>query len=190
MQDIFELEPNTNIPRNSYIASYPHIASYMAALGHFTEADFVRGCHMVYGWMPTILELHAGPQILSLSAAAALIEQARQTGELQEVELEALARVTNNSVVGLSKLLHFVSPDHFAIWDSKIYSFVHKKTPYNHRVNRVDAYRNYLEILVGLRSDPRFDLFHASVNNKTGYQVSALRALERVMFLNAPATNA
>ncbi|MDR8016398.1 hypothetical protein [Ectopseudomonas guguanensis] len=45
----------------------------------------------------------------------------------------------------------------------------------------------YLILLRQLQQDARFQDFHASINRKMGYQVSALRALEVVMFLNTPA---
>ncbi len=186
MQDVFELEPQTAIPLNSYILSYPHIASYMSAVANFSESDFVRGCHMVYGWMPTVLDLYPEPPNPSLGESALLLQKAKTTGALTADELESLAKVVNNSIVGASKLLHFVSPENFAIWDSKIYSFVHEQKPYNHRVNRVGAYLEYIGKLNELKADLRFKAFHRSVEQKIGYPVSAFRALELVMFLNPP----
>jgi hypothetical protein len=159
----------------------------MATTEEFTEADFVRACHMVYGWMPTILDLYFDPPNISLASSATLLEKARTTGVLTVDELESLAKVVNNSMVGASKLLHFASPENFAIWDSKIYAFVHEKKPYNHRVNQASAYLDYLGELRRLKNDNRFSAFHNSVNNKIGYPVSAFRAIELIMFLNSPA---
>lgn len=58
MTSIFELEPRTEIRRNSYVLSYPHLLSYFAK-DVFDAADVVRGAHMAYGWMPTILDLYS-----------------------------------------------------------------------------------------------------------------------------------
>jgi hypothetical protein len=74
----------------------------------------------------------------------------------------------------------------FAIWDSKIYAFIFQKRPHNYRVNEVGNYRRYQSVLSTIRRDSRFEAFHASVNTKIGYGVSPLRAIELVMFLNAP----
>jgi hypothetical protein len=53
-------------------------------------------------------------------------------------------------------------------------------------VNEVANYRHYLSLLASIRSDSRFDAFHQSINGTLGYEVSPLRAIELVMFLNAP----
>lgn len=187
MADVFDLEQHTRVlQEDSYILSYPQILSYFAAKTSFDATDVVRGAHMVYGWMPTVLELYPEPPNINLAAGAALLTKAKATGALLDQEIESLAALVNNSLVGTSKLLHFVSPDNFAIWDSKIYAFVFGRKPYNYRVNEVANYRSYLEELSRIQTDSRFRAFHASVNSKIGYAVSPLRAIELVMFLNAP----
>ncbi len=187
MTDVFDLEPNTRVFQDdSYILSYPHILGYFTGKKTFDSADMVRGAHMVYGWMPTVLELYPEPPNRDLAAGAGILAKAKDTGVLSDEEIASLAALVNNSLVGASKLLHFVAPDHFAIWDSKIYAFVFHKKPHNYRVNEVANYRRYHSLLASIRSDPRFDAFHESVNGKIGYEVSPLRAIELVMFLNAP----
>jgi hypothetical protein len=186
MRDVFELEPTTEISTdNSYIVSYPYLLNHFAAKPALCPEDVVCGAHMVYGWMPTILEL--GPESVhaDLGGAAELLSKARKQGSLTDNELGRLAKLVNNSLVGASKLLHFVAPNHFPIWDSKIYGFVFNETPHNYRVKKIQQYRKYQHILAELQRDQRFGPFHQSVNAKVGYKVSALRALELVMFLNS-----
>ncbi len=109
MVDVFTLEPNTRVFQDgSYVLSYPHILSYFAVKTHFDSADLVRGAHMVYGWMPTILELYPEVPNLDLEAGALLLTQAKSTGALSDDEITSLANLVNNSVAGVSKLLHFV----------------------------------------------------------------------------------
>lgn len=141
---------------------------------------------MVYGWMPTVLSLYPIAPLIDFSSGANLLNKAKSTGSLLNSEIEKLASVVNNSLVGTSKLLHFVSPQKFPIWDSKIYAFLFNEAPSSYRVNRIAKYRRYLEHLDQLQQDTRFTSFHTSVNGKVGYQVSKLRALELIMFLNAP----
>ena len=172
---------------DSYILSYPHLIQYFKSKTEFGTTDFVCGAHMVYGWMPTILELYPDPRGFGLADAAALLTKVRHSGSLLDKELESLAAITNNSLVGASKLLHFVAPDRFAIWDSKIYAFVFRERPQNYRVRQISNYRTYLGVLSKYQSDPRFPAFHAAVNKKIGYPVSALRAIEIVMFQHSPA---
>jgi len=141
---------------------------------------------MAYGWMPTILELYPDQKSIDLPKAAKLLTEAKTNGRLTAEQLEKLASLVNNSLVGASKLLHFVAPTNFAIWDSKVYSFVHEERPHNYRVNDAQKYLAYLDLLTSLSNDARFPIFYSSVKSKLGYDVTPFRALELVMFLRAP----
>jgi hypothetical protein len=187
MRNVFLLETTTEVlSEDSYVLSYPHLLNYFAGKEVIEPGDVVRGAHMVYGWMPTILELYPEPGENDLPTAAGILTKAKDGATLAATELDALASLVNNSLVGASKLLHFVAPSKYAIWDSKVYSFVHEKRPHNYRVNNVAAYIEYLELLRHLATEVEFPPFHASVQAKLGYQVSPMRSLELVMFLNAP----
>lgn len=182
---VFDCEPHTTIPQDdSYIISYPYILAYFEQRGPFDTADLIRGAHIAYGWMPTVLELYPGPPNITLDAGAQLLTRAKRDGVLTDGEIEDLASLINNSLVGASKLLHFVAPEDFAIWDSRIYAFIFRQEPYSYRVKSVALYRDYLKALATIRADGRFEQFHASVKAKAGYPVSAFRAIELIMFLN------
>lgn len=186
MKDIFDLETWTEIPENtSYIRSYPSLLRYFEGKSILSSEDVICGAHMVYGWMPTILTLDFDQKDLDPERAALLLMKARNEGQLSDDEISCLGDLVNHSLVGASKLLHFVAPESFAIWDSKVYTFVHREAPYHYRVNDIKNYRDYLNKLKLLKADSRFERFHDSVNVKIGYPVSALRAIELVMFLNA-----
>lgn len=187
MQNVFDLEEGTNILRDdSYVLSYPYLVRYFKDKDTITANELICGSHMVYGWMPTIVELYPENGLESFNEIADVLNIARSTGDLSDSQLTSIASLVNNSLVGASKLLHFVAPDKFAIWDSKIYSFVFEQRPHNYRVQKTECYRTYLEKLNSLRTNDRFKSFHKSVVRKIGYDVSALRSLEIVMFLNAP----
>ncbi len=184
MQNIFHVEPAIKIQKDdSYIISYPHIISYFHEQETIEDTDVVRGAHMAYGWMPTILNLYPNK---SLKEIAELLMLAKEGKSLTEEQITDIASVVNNSIVGASKLLHFVAPDKYAIWDSKVYKFVHEKKAYHYNVNKVELYVKYLEILEILEQEKEFGAFHQSVNRKIGYDVSSKRAIELVMFLNSP----
>ncbi len=189
MLNVFDIEPDIDIDKSaSYIRSYPYLIDYFAAKASLNATDLVVGAHMTYGWMPTILDLYQSR--LSFDAGAELLTKAKQTGSLENDEIGALASLVNNSLVGASKLLHFAAPDSFAIWDSRVYRFVHKQRPYASRVNNALKYHAYLETLSHLKQDSRFPAFHTSINKKIGYDVSALRAIELVMFLGSSESEA
>ena len=136
--------------------------------------------------MPTVLDLNPGRLPINLRRGAELLTQAKNTGHITDTDIELLAKLVNNSLVGASKLLHFTDPNSFAIWDSKIYSSVYEEAVHNYRVNQLGKYRNYMSRLEQIKRRPDFLMFHKSVESKVGYEVSALRAIELVMFLNAP----
>lgn len=139
---------------------------------------------MVYGWMPTILKLYPDQKIIDIPKAATLLTEAKTNTILTEIQLKELASLVNNSLVGASKLLHFVAPANFAIWDSKVYLFVHEERPYNYRLNDAKKYLAYLDLLARLSRDARFTPFYSSVKSKLGYDITPFRALELIMFLS------
>jgi len=187
MKDIFDLELKTVIPKDSsYIKSYTALLQYFKWKSILSVEDVICGAHMVYGWMPTILKVDFKLKDLDPDGAAVLLMKARDEGQLSDGNITLLAKLINHSLVGASKLLHFVAPETFAIWDSKVYTFVHEQPSYQNRVNNIKNYRDYLNKLKLLNADSRFERFHDSVNVKIGYPVSALRAIELIMFLNAP----
>ena len=91
MRDVFELEPGTEILADDpYIASYPHLLEFFEPKNSFTVGDVVCGAHMVYGWMPTILELYPDAERCDLQAAGDMLTKAKQGLRLEAWEIDAL----------------------------------------------------------------------------------------------------
>jgi hypothetical protein len=114
------------------------------------EKQLLAAAYAVYGWMPTILKKvdNLAPlssfviELRGLSIFEALSIVARAS----RVEETSLFYTLNNSVVGTSKLLHFLMPDLFPIWDSriaKLFGFKHGSH------NKTSAYLSYMELLHG-----------------------------------------
>ena len=76
---------------------------------------------------------------LCADRGAELLTRARGQGALSDEEIGALASLINNSLVGASKLLHFVAPEHFAIWDLRIYRFLYEREPHPYRVKSMSS---------------------------------------------------
>jgi len=186
MCQIFELEKRTKIALdNSYIISYPFILSFFKEIPSFSEKEFVIGSHAVYGWMPTGLDLYVSKENLSFKSCAELLNKAKNEMLLTEQEITSIAKVVNNSLVGASKLLHFTNARLYPIWDSKIYRFVHNEAPHNYRVNDPKKYLQFIKLLSKIQKHEDFQEFHKSVNKKLGYNVTEIRAIELIMFLNS-----
>lgn len=183
LERVFGLERQTDdLKQDSYILSYRDMLGYFEGIRQLTSKDIVVGAHMVYGWMPTIVHLNkegSDPGELLRILQSVKDDKA----DLSEDELITIKRYINNSVVGASKLLHFISPDRYPIWDSKIFQFTHGHMPHQYQVNNPGTYLKYREKMLALEQHPRFPEFHASVNSKLKYEVSGLRALELIMFL-------
>ena len=113
---------------DSYIKTYPEFIQYFKNISNISKHNLVISSHFVYGWMPTIIELKfqdmEGGVLKSLN-------NAKNGAMLTVGELELLKSTINNSLVGLSKLLHFINPADYAIWDSRIYRYTtDKKSSY------------------------------------------------------------
>lgn len=107
---------------------------------------------------------------------------------LTEQEWLQLKKAVNNSLVGASKLAHFVAPERVAIWDSNIISFLVRSraslTPaaLQSRANRLPALLAYQAAVRGERNTSRAKRIQKHVSKQLNYQVSQLRAMELVMF--------
>jgi hypothetical protein len=191
--DFFDLDPK--IKNNSYIKSYPHLISFFQK-DTLNEADFVCGAHMVYGWMPTILDLYPLAPNQNFEKGAELLLQAKN-GAFSDNDIETLKKIVNNSLIGASKLLHFVAPFKFPIWDTKTYAFyvLGKRStekinrPRHNSVNSIEQYNNFREMLYQITLDSRFCNLCTNVRTALGYKVSSLRTIELVMFNNSPDFN-
>ena len=185
MKDVIGLEPNIEIPSYDYYTmTYPCIINYFYERNNLVEADVLLGVNIVYGWMPTVPKLHHYSNGDSLNRASKILNKARKLGELDDNEIQFLVHYINNSLSGVSKLLHFIAPESFAIWDSNIFRFVFEKEPYSYRLGSLDNFREYQNTLKEIIKDPRVPSFHRSLNGKIGYKVSALRAIEVLMFFS------
>jgi hypothetical protein len=183
MRDVFDAYPDALAkidPDDSYLRSYQALAKHFATVSTFDVDTFIVAAHAVYGWMPTILEFAIEADD-DLPRAVSAINRARREF-FRDGELDHLVRVVNNSLVGVSKLLHFASPQRFAIWDSNVYQFVFEKKPYHYRMNTTKDFADYHETLRRLSEDSRFPLLQSAVNAKLKYVVKPFRALELVMF--------
>ena len=165
-------------PSNSIHRSYRHFVSYFQDRQNIAEHDFVIACHFTYGWMPTMLDLRG-----ELANSIALANRVKAEGYVPTPEeIQFLANNINGSVVGTSKVLHFIRPDIHAIWDSRVYRYLHQQRPYIYRLEAPDAYAGYLTRITELTQDGRFANALQGFNQGLGYDVTPNRFIEYVMY--------
>lgn len=175
---IFDEKNIESLRDDSYIKTYREFLEYFRRLDKITEHHAIIGISFTYSWMPTILEIKTD----QLEQAVAILNAAKGGIDLFAQDLELLKKSFNNSLVGTSKLLHFINPERFAIWDSKVYRYLAGESPHQNRIGNCSYYIDYLRFCKYITKQPDFGGLHTSINEKVGYEVSPFRAVELVMF--------
>jgi len=144
---------------------------------------------MVYGWMPRVLRLNAD----YIARAASGLRRARLVTETScdEHVVRDLAACLS-SVVGASKILHFVNPAIFPIWDSNVEKIHSLKPVSQHHMQQVRNYVAYFNHVHALRRSAQFPDFFQKYNGVNRerlaqlgidpYQVTEVRAIEATVF--------
>ena len=167
-------------PNNTYHKSYKYFVSYFSDKSQLTESDLVVGANFTYGWMPTILNFKSN----EFDSAVRIINKAKKPERITDEEILLLKRLINNSLVGVSKLLHFINPDVYAIWDSRVCNFLTGKS-HKQKIEKISLFWSYLDLCQRVRKHPEFELIHKSFIDIIGYKVSPMRTLEQIMFINS-----
>lgn len=163
--------------------SYKEFIKYFESIPKnekISKQQFIIGSYFTYGWMPTMLKL--GSNIKSAIEAVNLARESRNI--ISQKEFQAIAYIINGSVVGASKLLHFVNPKKYAIWDSRVYRFIFQEEAYQYRLEAPDLYHEYLNSLKFIIEKREFLEIKNKVDETVGYEVTEMRACELIMFSN------
>lgn len=173
------------------LASENYIESYKAFIGYFetqqeiNKTNLIIGINFTYGWMPTIFnfktkEIDKACEILNTYKLNSMIPNSKQ--------LKSLKELFNNSIVGTSKLMHFIRPDLLPIWDSRVNAYLMRNYNFNKRVNTVSKFEKYIGCLKQIMETKQFDTIAENVRtelqkgdlNET--HLSNYRILEQLMF--------
>jgi len=172
--DSFELQ------NQSYTISYPEFLKYFRDIKTITRHNLIIGINFTYGWMPTIFDFRSE----EFDRALNILNRAKK-GEIPTIiELNLLKNLLNNSLVGTSKLLHFINPNIFAIWDSRVYRYLTGDEPYNHKIGNCDKYLDYLEFCEYLIKQNKFKEVQKRIEMIIGYSMTPFRITELIMYSN------
>ncbi|PKP33547.1 MAG: hypothetical protein CVT99_00960 [Bacteroidetes bacterium HGW-Bacteroidetes-16] len=161
----------------SYIDSYAHFIQYFAALPEIKKHHLIIASHFVYGWMPTVLHLNTK----DIDKVLVLLNKAKKGHLINEDELQVLKMCVNNSIVGASKLLHFINPAIYAIFDSRVYRYLtNNKSSYG--IDKPATYLAYLKTLLSISEHEAFAEIHALIESHFKSKLTPNRAIELVMF--------
>jgi hypothetical protein len=128
------------------------------------ENDVIRLAMMAYGWMPTMNKVRMIISEMDLTSIKDLLIKIQNTSEPEtafklvfkegEETIEKFIKITNNSVVGLSKTLHILNPKIFPIVDKHVYNGLlvyGNKIGFNmskHRFIDLEFYKNFTRYLI------------------------------------------
>tara|TARA_R100000935_G_scaffold58100_1_gene93915 strand:+ start:83 stop:646 length:564 start_codon:yes stop_codon:yes gene_type:complete len=162
---------------NSYLNSYQEFIEYFKNVTKIEKHHLVISSHFVYGWMPTILKL----KLTNLDEVLSILNKAKTNEILNSNELEILRLSINNSLVGSSKLLHFINPKIYPIWDSKIFKYWSgNKTTYG--IQKPENYLKFTEQISRIVKNKEFPEIQKRIEKLLKYKVSSVRALELLIF--------
>jgi len=163
--------------QKSILASYLEFLRFFKTKRTIGYNDFIVSSHMVYAWMPTMLRFDDS----KVTEIIRVLNHIR-VGELaSHEELDLIKKSMNNSMVGPSKLLHFIRPDLYAIWDSRIYRYIHGHINQN-EISKSKNYISYMDTLRSVVRHPMFIPIKNTVRDEFKQELSSLRIAEMIMF--------
>ena len=175
----------TNISNNfksteeNYLLSYPYFLNYFQNLESINLENLVIGISFTYSWMPTILK---ALNLKNTEEVLFILNEVKKGKLIDEQQLTTLKTTFNNSLVGTSKLLHFINPKQYAIWDSRVFRFLNNVEPHKYRLEKPRAYIEYLKLIEELKNEKAFTAFFELMKQKVGYDITEYRALELAFF--------
>ena len=173
------------IDSQTYYTSYPHFIEYFKKLESITKHNLIIGINFTYGWMPTTFKFKSENPDNSFRKTLAILNQAKKAGGvLNYPQIETLKQFFNNSLVGTSKLLHFVCPKSVPIWDSNVYRYITGTEPYDNSIGDIEAYMSYVEFCYYITAFDRYTELHRQVEAKVGHPISKFRSVELIMYYN------
>jgi len=162
---------------DKYNKSYFHFVEYFRNRQELTEHDLIIAANFTYGWMPTILNFKTN----EFGKSVSILNQCKSNIRISDDDLKTLKKLINNSLVGTSKLLHFINPDVYAIWDSRVCKFLTGKS----KVENIQSYWDYLDLCHRIKQDSKFLDIHTKHKNRVGFDFSPMRTIEQIMFINS-----
>lgn len=179
IEQLILIANNFESNKENYLISYPHFLNYFKNLESINLENVIIGISFTYSWMPTILKsikLENSEKIISI------LNDVKNGKQINVEELSILKTAFNNSLVGTSKLLHFINPNDYAIWDSRVFKFLNNEEPHKYKLEKPETYLKYLKLIEDLKTEKTFKDFYNLMIEKVGYKITEHRALELAFF--------
>ena len=173
----------------TYLRTYPALLEAAEALPQRADLLLKVMATAAYGWMPRVARLDPD----HFEEAVSAIEDALNTSQVGQ-DPSIIKRVSEclHSVVGASKLLHFLRPHIFPIWDSKVAGVCLGKEPSQQSMTNAGNYLYYAkeveEFCAASENAGFFTNFGAAYSARleklriTPYSLTRVRAVEAAVF--------
>jgi len=176
--------------------STEYFESYFEFIKYFKKLDVI-DCHSLiissyftYGWMPTILKKFNTQN--NITEAIEIFNKIKNNKEIVELEYFTLIDCINNSIVGVSKLLHFINPNEYPIFDSRIKKYfkhnnllesIYQNT-YHNKNQSIKQYQTYRRLCQFIIEDKKFNEIYNLSIYKLGLdgKLTKMRVLENLFF--------
>ena len=100
------------------------------------------------------------------------------------IKLEKLKKIVNNSMVGTSKLLHFIKPDLYPIWDSKVCKVFSEEEGNSYKVDKIGDYLKYRDFCDEIINTNKFENIKKEVKVKIGLEKEEMEHLSNYRILD------
>lgn len=194
-----KLFPSDTLTKISAFASEPlgardlfYLRTYRPILSHFRGLSFSETLHdkdasdvgviLTYSWMAR--GLLKADSLQNYSRARTVLDHAKASGEIDHRGLEMVRSYVSESMIGASKFLHFLRPDRFAIWDTRV-----AQAAYGRGYDYVNSIGNYLKYLECIRATRVSEEVKSILSPVLGYEVTDLRMKEFALFVIGSKSN-
>lgn len=166
-----------------YFRSYPALLKIAGNTELDRETRILQLACAAYGWMPTI------PKQVSLEFDIDEVMAMSSHDDALRFVADLSKPLINNSWVGTSKVLHFINPSHFPIWDSRIALHFHSKKA---GANNQQRYLNYCDrVYIWNEEQPDYgSLIAKAIETQYHYTPTNIRCIELALFVSAPKNTA
>lgn len=179
IEELTKIAHKIDLTEENYFLSYPYFVRYFQNIQTINLENIFIGISFTYSWMPTILK---SIKLENSERLTSILNEVKNGKEINEEELAELKKSFNNSLVGTSKLLHFINPKQYAIWDSRVFRFLYNEEPHKYKLEKPKAYNDYLKLIKNLTAEKTFETFYKLMKQKVGYEITEYRALELAFF--------
>ena len=174
----------------SYFESYFEFVEFFKRIETIDYHSLVISSYFTYGWMPTILKNFNKTK--NVDEVVKILNKVKNHVEISECDYKALVSCINNSIVGVSKLLHFINPTDYPIFDSRIKNYFRKnellarvwKPTYQNKDRDIQQYQLFRNSCLEMISDDKFDKIYDESVQALGLngELTKMRVLENLFF--------